>query len=72
MTDPLYCPCGQCRDSLPREGKSMTECERSDYEERAAILEFEAGMTRAEAEAMAWAAVVKARACVAGDGGPTQ
>lgn len=30
-----------------------TEAQRSDYEERAAILEFEAGMSREDAERLA-------------------
>ncbi len=39
----------------------MTESERESYEERAAIHEYEAGMTREEAEAMALEAMVKGR-----------
>jgi hypothetical protein len=32
---------------------NWTEAQRENFEERAAILEYDAGMTRAEAEAMA-------------------
>ena len=32
--------------------KTLSESERAEFEERAAILEFEAGYTRAEAEAI--------------------
>ena len=39
----------------------MTESERADYEERAAIAEYEGGLTRAEAERLARACVERAR-----------
>jgi hypothetical protein len=43
----------------PRE--TLTADERSDYEERAAIMEYEGGLERAEAERFALLAVLKAR-----------
>ena len=41
--------------------KPLTESEQADYEERAAILEFEAGNTRDEAERLALAMVLDYR-----------
>ena len=41
-----------CRDS-------MTDDQREEYEERAGILEYEAGMTREEAERVAMAMIVE-------------
>lgn len=42
----------------------MTDDEREDWEERAAILEYEAGYSRAEAERIAWQLVCAKRADV--------
>ncbi len=39
----------------------LTEDEQEAYEERAAILEYDAGMTRPEAERMALEAVIRRR-----------
>lgn len=41
--------------------ETLTADEYSDYEERAAILEFDANFDRAEAERLALLAVLKAR-----------
>jgi hypothetical protein len=40
---------------------SLSECEFADFQERAAILEFDAGLTRDEAERQALAMVLEKR-----------
>ena len=39
----------------------MTEAEREDYEERAAIMEYDGGLSREAAERAAWQIVTTAR-----------
>ena len=39
----------------------MTEAEREDYEERAAIMEYDGGLSREEAERQAWRIVMAKR-----------
>lgn len=39
----------------------LTEAERAHWDERAAIVEYEAGLSRAEAEAFAWREVMRLR-----------
>ncbi len=39
----------------------LTEAERAHWDERAAIVEYEAGLSRAEAEAFAWREVMRNR-----------
>ena len=41
--------------------KFLTNSEMEDFEERAAIIEFEAGMNRESAEILAFKAIMKAR-----------
>ena len=50
------------RDPLAR----LTEAERADFEERAAIMEFEGGLPRAEAERRALLLVLKASVVLRG------
>ena len=51
-------PSARIRTLLPTDSP-LTESEQADYEERAAVLEFDAGNTRAEAERLALAIVRK-------------
>ena len=44
---------------------SMTEAEREDYEERAAIMEYDGGLSREAAERAAWQIVMAKRVTTA-------
>ncbi|MBM4118758.1 hypothetical protein FJ251_13695 [bacterium] len=44
--------------SAARAGPPDAECLREEFEERAAILEFDGGLNRAEAERLAWELVL--------------
>lgn len=52
---------GELVRPLPAGDAMLTEAETEDFEERAAILEYEAGFPRAEAEQMARQMVIDAR-----------
>lgn len=43
------------------QAEALADCEREQLEERAAIMEYDGGLTRAEAERQAWQAFLRCR-----------